>query len=162
MSIATEYDGFDPNNVVVDRQDWENSFDNVLENSPQTADDLAHLLFYLLHAIETAMDGYPDTRLEGSADGLADGLPRELGEKLKRVKNSLWEGIEYAYLYTGAHKLALKLYLLFMDGSLMDGDDPEELIGGAVQRGIEFSKRSRRKRKKNKLDSSERTHKSES
>ncbi|MGH9759210.1 MAG: hypothetical protein ACREDR_19130 [Blastocatellia bacterium] len=162
MSIASEYNGHDPNNVVVDRQDWENSFDDVLENSPKTADDLAHLLFYLLHAIETATDGYPDTRLDGSADRLADGLPRGLGERLNKVKNSLWEEIEYAYLNTGAHKLALKLYLLYMDGSLMKGDNPGELIGGAVQRGIEFSKRSRRKRKKNRLDSSERADKSES
>ena len=154
MSIAAEYNGHDPNNVVVDRQDWEASFDDVLENSPQTAEDLAHILYYLLHALETGPDGYRDTRLDELPDGLAD--------RLNKVKNSLWEGIEYAYLYTSAHKLALKLYLLYMDGSLMKEDDPEELIGAAVLRGIDSSKRSRRKRKKNRPDSSERTDKSES
>ena len=40
------------------------------------------------------------------------------------------------YLYTDAHKAAVKLYLLFLTGNLKPQDEPLQLINDAIKRGM--------------------------
>ena len=47
----------------------------------------------------------------------------------------LLEGIELLYLHTTAHKAALKLYVLSLEGNLKPQDEPLNLINAALERG---------------------------
>ncbi|MGH9759854.1 MAG: hypothetical protein ACREDR_14230, partial [Blastocatellia bacterium] len=76
MTIESKYNGCDPNKVVIDRETWEICFEEVLEKSPGTLENLARTLFYLLTAIESGPEG------------------------ITKASNSLKDGIEWAYLYT--------------------------------------------------------------
>ena len=44
-------------------------------------------------------------------------------------------GIELIYLHTDAHKAALKLYVLSLEGQLKPQDEPLQLINAAIERG---------------------------
>ncbi|MGH9823743.1 MAG: hypothetical protein ACREDR_10905 [Blastocatellia bacterium] len=123
MTIASEYEGYDPNNTVVDRETWEINFEEMIEKSPRTAENLARVLLLLLEAIESGPEG------------------------IVQVSNSLKDGIEWAYLYTDAHRTAFRLFLLYIEGRLDIPDQPDELIGEAVARGIETAKRQTKKRR---------------
>ncbi|MGH9823232.1 MAG: hypothetical protein ACREDR_08280, partial [Blastocatellia bacterium] len=70
-------------------------------------------------------------------DGIVSGP-----ESVAQTINSLKDGIEYAYRYTEAHKLGLKLYLLYLDGKLEPCDEPERLLSRAVERGIIATRKS--------------------
>ena len=119
MSIASDWGEYDPDNVIVDREEWEIHFQDILEKSPEAAEGFARVLFYLLQAVENGPEG------------------------LAQASNSLRDGIEWAYLYTDAHKSALKLFLFYIEGKLMDPDGPEQLIGGAVVRATAAARKSR-------------------
>jgi hypothetical protein len=56
-------------------------------------------------------------------------------EGAMRASNTLLRGIEVMYLYTGAHKAALKLYVLSLAGNLKPQDEPLQLINAAIERG---------------------------
>ena len=47
----------------------------------------------------------------------------------------LLDGIEKIYLHTNAHKAAVKLYLLSLEGNLKPQDEPLNLINAALERG---------------------------
>ena len=49
---------------------------------------------------------------------------------------TLLRGVELMYLYTGAHKAALKLYILSLEGKLKPQDEPLNLINAAIERGL--------------------------
>jgi hypothetical protein len=57
-------------------------------------------------------------------------------EGVKRATQILSEGIEILYLYTNAHKAALKLYVLSLEGELNPQDEPLNLISAAIERGM--------------------------
>ena len=123
MTIASEYSGYDPDNTVVDPETWEINFEEMIEKSPRTAENLARVLLLLLEAIESGPEG------------------------VSQVSNSLKDGIERAYLYTDAHRTGFRLFLLYIEGRLDIPDQPDELIGEAVARGIETAKRLTKKRR---------------
>ncbi len=52
-----------------------------------------------------------------------------------QASQTLLNGIELMYLHTKAHKAALKLYVLSLEGNLKPGDEPLNLINGAIERG---------------------------
>lgn len=56
-------------------------------------------------------------------------------EGVMRASRILSSGIEFIYLYTNAHKAALKLYLLSLRGELQPQDEPMNLINAAIKRG---------------------------
>lgn len=68
-------------------------------------------------------------------------------EGVIRASEVLSNGIEVMYLYTSAHKAALKLYLLSLRGELQPQDEPVNLINAAIKRG-EREVRSERRRDK--------------
>jgi hypothetical protein len=54
---------------------------------------------------------------------------------VKRASEILSNGIEVMYLYTNAHKAALELYVLYLEGDLPSKDEPLNLINAAIERG---------------------------
>lgn len=75
------------------------------------AEVLARLLFTLKRAIDSGPEG------------------------ALRASRTLLNGIELIYLHTSAHKAALKLYLLSLEGNLKPHDEPLRLINAAIERG---------------------------
>lgn len=67
-------------------------------------------------------------------------------EGVIRASKILTDGIEVIYLYTDAHKAALKLYLLSLTGNLKPQDEPIPLINAAINRGAASTTPKRRKR----------------
>lgn len=55
-------------------------------------------------------------------------------EGVKQASQILSKGIEVLYLYTNAHKVALELYLLSLEGELKPQDEPQNLISAAIER----------------------------
>jgi hypothetical protein len=116
--MASHYDEDDSDNIAVGRETWEIVFQDVLEKSPEFAEGLARVLFSLRRVIERGPEGVAESG------------------------NSLREGIEFAYLYTDAHRAALELFLLYIGGHLEVPDEPHRLIVEAVARGTLNAKRS--------------------
>ena len=52
-----------------------------------------------------------------------------------QASRTLLDGIELLYLYTNAHKAAVKLYVLSLEGNLKPQDEPLNLINAAFERG---------------------------
>ena len=72
---------------------------------------LARLLFTITSAIDSGPEG-------------AD-----------QASKMLLDGIETIYLHTNAHKAAVKLYMLSLEGNLKPQDEPLNLINVALERG---------------------------
>ncbi len=56
-------------------------------------------------------------------------------EGAMRASKMLLNGIESIYLHTSAHKAAVKLYVLSLEGHLKPQDEPLHLINAALERG---------------------------
>lgn len=54
---------------------------------------------------------------------------------MKRANEILSNGIEVMYLYTNAHKAAIELYVLSLEGELKPHDEPLNLMNAAIERG---------------------------
>src|SRR5580658_2044473 len=104
VSMASDHNEDDSDNIAVDRETWEICFQDVLEKSPEFAEGLARVLFSLRRVTERGPEGIAES------------------------SNSLREGIEFAYLYTDAHRAALELFLLYIGGHLEGPDEPHRLI----------------------------------
>src|SRR5215831_12809090 len=111
MSTASQFEPFDKDRVFYDRETWEAMFHESLRADPSVADSLAWLLYRVI---------------------------RELDERNRgRVINTLKLGIEWIYPFTRAHKLSFQGYLYYLEGLLVPGDFPEELMKGVIERGEE-------------------------
>jgi len=111
MSTASGFEPFDRGNVFYDRETWDAMFQESLKGDPAAADSLAWLLFRIV---------------------------RELDERKKgrrRVVNTMKLGLEWVYPYTQAHKLSFQGFLYYVEGLLLPGDFPEELMKGVIERG---------------------------
>lgn len=56
------------------------------------------------------------------------------------ASQTLLNGIEQTYLHTNAHKAALKLYVLSLEGNLKPQDEPLQLINAAIERGTSHAR----------------------
>lgn len=83
---------------------------------PSLCEDSAavEILARLLLTLKKAIDGGP--------------------EGVMRASHTLLRGVEFIYLYTEAHKAALKLYVLSLEGNFKPEDEPLHLINAAVER----------------------------
>jgi hypothetical protein len=97
--------------VLTDNQTWLNILEPELCKDAAAVECLARLLFSLKKEINSGSEG------------------------VKRASRILSEGIEVIYLYTNAHKAALKLYVLSLEGELKPEDEPLNLINAAIERG---------------------------
>lgn len=96
---------------LADEEDWAAVLKPALCQDAAAVESLARLLFTLKRAI--------DSGPEGAA----------------RASRTLLDGIESVYLHTGAHKAAVALYVLSLEGNLKPEDEPLNLITAALKRG---------------------------
>jgi hypothetical protein len=96
--------------LLADQETWEIILDPAFGNDPGAADALAHLLFILKKANSSGPEGS------------------------MRVINTLQDGIRMVWPYTEEHKLARELYEIYLSGDLKPGDEPRQLLEGALQR----------------------------
>lgn len=113
---------FDAELLLADEATWLVFLETAFRKNTIGSDTLAHLLFTLKEAIESGPDG------------------------LGRVINTLSDGIRLTYLYTEEHKLALRLYMLYLTGHLNPQDEPLTLLNRAIERGVADIKRARKKK----------------
>ena len=98
--------------LVTDHENWAAILEPALRQDSAAVECLARLLFTIKKAIDNGPDG------------------------VEQASKILLAGIEAAYLYTDAHKAALKLYLLSLTGQLKPQDEPLQLINEAIKRGM--------------------------
>jgi hypothetical protein len=96
---------------LANEEDWA----AILE--PALCRDVAAIecLARLLSAIKRAIDSGPEGAMQAS--------------------RTLLDGIELIYLHSSAHKAAVKLYVLSLEGNLKPQDEPLNLINAALRRG---------------------------
>jgi hypothetical protein len=97
-------------NLLTDKETWTAILEPVLCQDAAAVECLAHLLC----TIKKAVDSGPEGAIQAS--------------------NTLLNGIELIYLHTNAHKAALKLYVLSLEGKLKPQDEPLNLINAAIER----------------------------
>jgi hypothetical protein len=96
--------------LLADDEDWLLFVEPLLCENPQAAVSLARLLCTLKQAVESGPEG------------------------AERASLTLSDGIRIAYKYTEAHRLALRLFNLYLEGRLRVEDEPLQLLSGAIAR----------------------------
>jgi hypothetical protein len=107
---------------LAERETWLVFLETAVCRNSIMANTLARLLFTVKEAIEDSSD--------------------DLG----RAIDMLRDGIEMTYLDTDEHRLALKLYMLYLTGHLKPQDELRALLNGAIERGTVEIERAREKR----------------
>ena len=107
---------------LVGHEDWAAILEPALCQDAAAVECLARLLFTIKKAIENGPGG------------------------VEQASRALLAGIESAYLYTDAHRAALKLYLLSLTGQLKPQDEPLQLINGAIKRSAIENSLAKKKR----------------
>lgn len=98
-------------NLLADDTTWAAIIEPALCQDPAAVECLARLLFTIKKAIDSGADG------------------------VRQASQTLSHGIELIYPYTNAHKAALELYMLSLEGNLKPQDEPINLINTALERG---------------------------
>lgn len=97
--------------LLADDLTWKAILEPALCKDSAGIEALARLFFTLKRAIDSGPEG------------------------AMQASQTLLNGIESMYLHTKAHKAALKLYVLSLEGNLKPQDEPLQLINGAIERG---------------------------
>jgi hypothetical protein len=97
--------------LLADEDDWTAILEPALRQDAAAAECLARLLFKIKRAIDSGPEG------------------------AMQAGKMLHDGIESTYLHTTAHKAAVKLYVLSLEGNLKPQDEPLNLINAALERG---------------------------
>ena len=95
---------------LFEREELAADLELILSGDPSAADKLARLFDSLRQAMDSGLHG------------------------INEVRRVLLTAVELAYLYTGAHASALKLYRLSLAGHLKVNDEPVRLINAAIER----------------------------
>lgn len=96
---------------LADKEDWAAILEPALCQDAAAVECLARLLFRIKKAIDSGREG------------------------TLRASRAILDSIELLYLYTDAHKAAVKLYALSLEGNLKPQDEPLNLINAALERG---------------------------
>lgn len=99
-------------NLLADEETWAAILAPTLCKDAAAVEALARLLF----TIKKAIDSGPEGAMGAS--------------------QTLMNGVELVYLHTDAHKAAVKLYVLSLEGNLKPQDEPHHLINAAIERGM--------------------------
>ena len=97
--------------LLADDHTWTAILEPALCQDPAAIECLARLLFTIKKAIDSGAEG------------------------VVQASQTLSHGIELLYPYTDAHKAALELYVLSLEGELRPEDEPLNLINAAIERG---------------------------
>jgi len=100
-----------PITPLADKEDWVAILEPAICQDVAAVEGLARLLF----TIKRAIDSGPEGAMQAS--------------------RMLLDGIALLYLHTTAHKAAVKLYVLSLEGNLKPQDEPVNLIDAALERG---------------------------
>ncbi len=92
-------------------KDWAAILEPALRQDAAAVESLVRLLF----TIKRAIDSGPEGAMQAS--------------------KTLLDGIESIYLHTNAHRAAIKLYVLSLEGNLKPRDEPLNLLNVALERG---------------------------
>ncbi len=111
----------DKTELLADNETWIAILEPELCKDSAAVECLARLLFILKKEINSGPEG------------------------VIRASKILTNGIEVTYLYTDAHKAALKLYLLSLTGNLKPQDEPIQLINAVIEREAAVTTPKRRK-----------------
>ena len=103
-----------PVTPLADKEDWAAILEPAICQDVAAVEGLARLLF----TIKSAIDSGPEGAMQAS--------------------KTLLDGIELLYLRTTAHKAAVKLYVLSLEGNLKPQDEPFNLINAALERGKSY------------------------
>jgi len=117
MSIAAKFNGFDRKKLLWPHEVCPDVFGDVVKDNPDFAEALAHLMFNLLEPIV-----------------------KRPGE-IEKLCNTLKDGIEWVYPYTGAHRAAFKAYLMKLERMMAVEDNPEDLMKQAMERATRRKRR---------------------
>lgn len=98
-------------NLLADDDTWTAILEPAVCQDPAAVECLARLFFTIKKAIDSGAEG------------------------VIQASRTLSHGIEFIYPYTSAHKAALELYVLSLEGELKPEDEPLQLINAAVERG---------------------------
>ena len=98
-------------NLLADDTTWTAIIEPALCQDPAGVECLARLLFTIKKAIDSGAEG------------------------VIQASQTLAHGIELIYPYTDAHRAALALYVLSLEGNLKPLDEPLNLINAAIERG---------------------------
>ncbi|MGB9177929.1 MAG: hypothetical protein WCB68_01685 [Pyrinomonadaceae bacterium] len=98
-------------NLLADEDNWVAILEPTLCQDTAAVECLARLLFRIKKAIDSGPEG------------------------AMKASETLLNGIELTYLHTAAHKAALNLYVLSLEGTLKPQDEPLNLINAALERG---------------------------
>ena len=110
MIIASAFEPFDRDNVFYDLETWDAIFSDTIKNNPHAAYSLARLLYKIIKNIGEGKKG------------------------VDRTVNTLKLGVEWIYPYTDAHKTSFQAFLFDLEGLMLSGDVPVELMKGAIDR----------------------------
>lgn len=97
--------------LLADKEDWAAILEPALCQDAAAIECLARLLF----RIKRAIDSGPEGTIQAST--------------------ALRDSIELLYLYTNAHKAAVELYVISLEGKLKAQDEPLNLVNAALERG---------------------------
>jgi hypothetical protein len=97
--------------LLADEKDWAAILEPALCQDAAAIECLARLLF----RVQRAIDSGPEEAMQAS--------------------RALLDSIALLYLHTDAHKAAVKLYVLSLEGKLKPQDEPLNLINAALERG---------------------------
>jgi hypothetical protein len=97
--------------LLADEEDWAAILEPALRQDAAAIECLARLLFRIKRAIDSGPEG------------------------AMQASGALLDSIELLYLHTTAHKAAVKLYVLSLEGNLKPQDEPLNLINAALERG---------------------------
>jgi hypothetical protein len=98
-------------NLLADDNTWAAILEPALCQDTAAIECLARLLLTIKKAIDSGAEG------------------------VSQASRTLSQGIECIYPYTAAHKAALELYVLSLEGDLRPEDEPLNLINAAIERG---------------------------
>lgn len=98
-------------NLLTDDTTWTAILEPALCQDPAAVECLARLLLTIKKAIDSGAEG------------------------VIQASQTLSHGIELIYPYTRAHKAALELYVLSLEGELRPEDEPLQLVNAAIERG---------------------------
>lgn len=107
---------------LFDREDLAAEIKSILSGGPEAADVLARLLDSLRESVDNGLAG------------------------INQVRAALVTAVELAYLHTGAHAAAVRLYRLSLAGHLKVNDEPMRLINAAIGRSGRSVRAARRAR----------------
>jgi hypothetical protein len=99
-------------NLLADDTTWTAILEPALCQDLAAVECLARLLLTIKKAIDSGAEG------------------------VIRASQTLSYGIKFIYPYTDAHKAALELYVLSLEGELRPEDEPLQLINAAIERGV--------------------------